>query len=386
MARRQPAKLLFASARAYHFDTARSLQGKLRAILQRLKFGSRFEENEMVAIKMHLGNPGVHRTIPPLFVREVVDELKRIGARPFVTDSARLPGYIYLQHAWKNGYNPLSLGCPVVIADGLFGNDSIKVKAGKYLEHVSIPSAIYDATGMVVLTHVTGHVAYGFGGALKNVAMGCVSQKCRGEKWYEGDRGRMHTLGGRDIQKFPEKCTHCGACVEICPTESISFAKKGVVITDETCFRCARCAHVCQFEALVVDEFGDDFYEALAEAAKAVDRTFKKGKIVHMSFLIGMQPECDCMPMADTPILQDIGILAGEDCVAIDRATLDLAGSHPPLPDSRAEGMVVTPENDAFSLVADRTPRVTLKHAVKLGLGTNEYKLSEVRGMGKAKK
>lgn len=383
MARRDPAKLYYATARSHYFDTGRSLHGKLRAILKKLKFGSIFSGNELVPVKMHFGNPGVHGTIPPLFVREVVDELKNAGARPFVTDSARLPGYVYLEHAYKCGYNPMTLGCPVTIADGIFGNDSVKVKAGKYLNHVSIPSSIYDATGMVVLTHATGHVAYGFAGALKNIAMGCVAQKCRGQKWQEGDRGRMHTLGGREIEKFPKKCIHCGACIEICPTESISFAKKGVFIRKETCFNCARCAHVCQYGGLSVDEYGADFYEALAEAAKAVLNTFEKGKIIHISFLLDMQPECDCMPISDTPVVQDVGILAGDDCIAIDTATLDLVGSCPPLPDSRAEGMENSPEYDIFSRVNNRTPRVVFNYGAKIGVGTRSYKLTEVKGLAK---
>jgi hypothetical protein len=379
------AELFYATARAYHWDTARSLQGKLQAVIQKLDFGGRFAPRDMVAVKMHFGNPGVHRTIPPLFVRDVVDELKRIGANPFVTDAARLPGYFYLEHAYKNGYNPMTLGCPVIIADGLFGNDSVQVKAGKYLGSVAVPSAIHDADGMVVLTHATGHVAYGFGGALKNIGMGCVCQKSRGKKWSEGDRGRMHTISGREILKHPKKCTHCGACVEICPTESMEFAETGVRMNEETCWKCARCVHVCQYGGLSVNECGDDFYEALAEGAKPAMDTFKKGKVVHISFLINLQPECDCMPMADTSIVQDIGILAGEDMVAIDTATLDLVGSTPPLPNSRAEGIENSPENDAYSQVTKRTPRVTLKYAAKIGLGTEKYKLIEVKGLAKKK-
>ena len=386
MVRRDYAKLYYASARTLHFDTGRSLQGKLKAILRKLKLASVFSEREMVPIKMHLGNPGVHRTIPPLFVREVVDELKEVGARPFVTDSARLPGYVYLEHAYKSGYNPMTFGCPVTIADGLAGNDSIKVKAGKHLKQLSIPSAIHDAKGMIVLTHVTGHVAYGYGGALKNLAMGCISQKCRGENWRDGDRGRMHTFGGREIQKFPAKCIHCGACMEICPTESISFAKKGVMIRKETCFNCARCAHVCKYGALTVDEYGADYYEVLAEAAKAVVKTFDDGRIIHINFMLNMQPECDCMPMCDTPVVQDLGILAGTDCIAIDMATLDLVGSATPLPGSRAEDMTNSPENDVFSQVNNRTPRVTLKYGAKIGIGTTNYKLTEVKGMPRKRK
>ncbi len=385
MARMDPAKLFYADARSYYFDSRRSVQGKLHAIIEKLKFSKHFSERDPVAVKMHFGNPGIHRTIPPLFVRDVVDALKAAGTRPFVTDSARLPGDMYLEHAYKCGYNPMSLGCPVIIADGLFGADSVKVKAGKYLKQVSIPSAIHDAKGMVVLTHATGHVAYGYGGALKNLAMGCVSQKCRGENWSQGDRGRMHTLGGRTIKKHPDKCIHCGACVEICPTESMHFAEKGVVITRETCFNCARCAHVCKYGALTVDEYGDDFYEALAEAAKAAVDTFDDGKIIHISFLLNLQPECDCMPMADTSIVQDLGIVAGYDCVAVDTATLDIVGSAVPLPGSRAEGMQNSPENDVFSQVNNRTPRVYLKYGEKIGLGTTEYKITKVAGLPKPK-
>jgi uncharacterized Fe-S center protein len=152
------------------------------------------------------------------------------------------------------------------------------------------------------------------------------------------------------------------------------------------CWKCARCAHVCQYGGLTVDEQGDDFYEALAEGAKPATTTFEKGKIVYISFLINLQPECDCMPMADTSVVQDIGILAGEDLVAIDTATLDLVGAAAPLPDSRAEGIENSPEHDAFSQVNNRTPRVTLKYAAKIGLGTPKYELIEVKGLSKSSK
>ncbi len=372
------AKLFFADASADRFDYNLSLPAKLDRIIEKLKFDNRFKKGELVAVKMHLGNPGTHRTIPPVLVRKVVDALKEIGARPFVADSVRIHGYKYLQTALENGYNELTLGCPVIMADGIYGNDSVEVKAGKHLKTALIPSAFYDATAMVVLTHATGHAAYGFAGAMKNIAMGLIGHHCRGGSWESGGRGQMHIIGSTKFNVNMKKCTGCFLCYEICPLDAIEKAGKKIKINWDNCWRCLRCTRVCPTGALMQPEITDDFYEAIAEGAKAAMTTFQPHKVQHISFLLDLQPECDCMPMSGVPLVSDIGILAGEDMIAIDWATLDMIADSKPNPGSMAEHLENTRENDVFAQVNNRNTRKYLEFADKLGVGTTRYKIENV--------
>lgn len=370
--------IYFASARADRFDYRVSMPAKLDRIIDKLKFNKHFQVKELVAIKMHLGNPGTHRTIAPVLVKHVVDAVKAMGAYPFVADSVRIPGYQYLQTASENGYNEQTLGCPVIMADGIFGNDAVEVKAGKHLKKAYIPSAFHDVKSMVVLTHVTGHAAYGLGGAMKNIAMGLMGHHCRGGSWSEGGRGKMHMMGEKKFVTKLENCVLCKSCINICPLEAISVDGKKIKIDWDKCWRCLRCTRVCQYGALVQPKVTEDFYEALAEGAKAAMDTFEPGKVQHISFLLNLQPECDCMPMSDVPLVTDIGILAGEDMIAIDWATLDLVGKLAPCANSQAEGMSNSPEHDVFSQVNKREPRKYLLAAEKIGLGSTKYKIMKV--------
>ena len=374
----QTSTLYFANAKATRFDYKASLVAKLDRIIERLEFAKHFEKGELVAVKMHLGNPGSHRTIPPVLVKRVVDAIKKIGAKPFVADSVRLPGYLYLETANENGYNAQTLGCPVIMADGIFGNDSVEVKAGRHLKTALIPSAFYDVKSMVVLTHATGHAAYGFGGAMKNIAMGLIGHHCRGSSWEDGGRGLMHMVGGRKFDVQLENCELCGQCVEICPLGAINVADERIEIDWNKCWRCLRCTRVCQFGALLSPKVSDDFYEAQAEGAKAAMSTFESGKVLHISFLLNLQPECDCMPMSGIPVVSDIGLLGGQDMIAIDWATLDMVGDSQPNSGSQAEGMKNSREKTVFCQINNRNSRRTLEFAEKMGLGSTKYEIVDI--------
>jgi uncharacterized protein len=378
MSKEKISQLYFASARSPLFSYATSMPAKLDKIIEKLQFDKHFDKGEMVAVKMHFGNPGTHRTIAPVFVRQVVDALKAVGAIPFVADSVRIKGHEYLHTANINGYNSMTLGCPVIMADGIFGNDSVEVEAGRILKKVPVPSVFYDVTGMVVLTHATGHAAYGFGGAMKNIAMGLASHHARGGSWTSCGRGKMHLIGRETFEYNAEKCTMCGQCEDICPLGAITMEGGLMQFDWNSCWRCLRCTRVCQSGALVQPEVTDDFYEALSEGAKAAMNTFKPGKVQHISFLLNLQPECDCMPMSDTPLVSDIGILAGEDMIAIDWATLDMVGDMVPCGGSQAEGMKNSRERDVFSQVNNREPRKYLRFAEQMGLGSTSYQISNI--------
>jgi uncharacterized Fe-S center protein len=372
-------KLYFIDSRVEKFDYRYGLLGKLEKILEKIDLRRYFSKGELVPVKMHLGNPGAHHTIRPNFVRLVVDQLKRIRTKPFVTDSARIKAYEYLEVANQMGYNPLSLGAPVIIADGIFGLDSIKVEAGEILKELYIPSAIYDAPSMMVLSHVKGHIDSSYAGAIKNLAMGCVSAVPRGGRWKDGGRGKMHFQMEQDLMTWNESlCTFCGICANTCPQDAIEVTADSFKVDERSCWRCGRCVRVCPEGALTVPISMENFQISLAEATKAVLSTFKSGKVFYINFLMDIQPECDCMAVSDTPVVQDQGILLGDDIVAIDKASLDLIAKAQPLPQSKAEGMKVEKGSDVLSMIHRKNAKIQIEAAERVGLGKSNYQLEKV--------
>lgn len=369
----------FATARAVRWDYEYSLAARLERLLERLELANRIEKDEVVAIKTHFGSPGAHRIVRPIFLRKVADAIQAVGGKPFVCDTVRINGWDYLEVANRNGINPLSMGCPVILADGLFGCDSVEVKAGPVLGSVRVASAIYDAPAMVVVSHCKGHVGAGYGGAIKNLAMGGVAGRHRSGDWRQA-RGHIHAAGAEStLERDPERCTLCLQCLHVCPTEAISQVGNTLVVDDEKCWRCGRCERVCPEGAIRLQKRGEDeFQAALAEAAQAVLSTFQPGKVVYLNFAVEVQPECDCMPMADTPLVQDQGIFGGEDVVAVEQATLDRINSALPLPDSAAADRGVKPGQRILpqTLGVDGQPHVDA--AAALGLGSQQYRLVEV--------
>ena len=353
------------------------LMGKFENFLKDFDFSSFIPKDDVVPLKMHLGNQGAFRTIRPQFVKLVVDAVRRVPAKPFVTDSVRIPGYDYLDVAKDAGYTHLTLNAPVVLADGIFGRDSIKVRAGDLLGEMSIASAIHDAKSMVVLTHVKGHIQAVLGGALKNISMGGVSQAPRGGDWHQG-RGKMHFLMGDLMQWDETKCIVCLDCMNVCPAECITFPDDTYTVNKEKCWRCGRCARVCPVEAISVPVTHELFMRAVAEGARAVLSTFEPHRIVYVNFLLEMQPECDCMPLADPPVAQDQGILISDDPVAIDTATLDILSRVQPLPGSRAADITPKEGWDVLSLLHKKDARLQIKEAEAMGLGTSDYELVAV--------
>ena len=371
------AKVYFLTARVYKWEYKNSLLGRFENLLKKMDFDKKIREGELIPIKTHFGSEGANQTIKPSFIRKIVEAVKAVSGKPFVTDSTRIQPYEYLEVANQNGYNAASLGAPVIIADGIFGNDSVTVKAGELLGEVCIPSAIYDAHSMIVISHFKGHIQAGIGGAIKNLAMGGVSYHPRGGDWKKG-RGRMHFLIGDKMKWIKEKCNLCKTCVNICPTDAVSVEDEKIVVSDKDCWRCGRCSRVCPKEALIVPQTDILFHKSLAEGAKAVLDTFKdKKKILYINFLLDIQPECDCMSVCDVPVIQNIGILVGEDPVAIDKASLDLVMKEKTLPSSLAEGIEQTRDQDVFSILHKKNSKGHIQEAENLELGTQKYEIVE---------
>jgi len=367
----------FSSARATKWKYDDSMPGKLEKLLKLFQLSKYFEKDEWVAIKTHFGSEGAHRIVRPVFLRKVVEELKRIGAKPFVTDSVRIKGLDYLEVANQNGINHLTVGAPVVIADGLYGNDNIMVKAGELLGEIAIASLIYDVPAMVVCSHVKGHIQAGYGGAIKNIAMGGVSSRHRECGWKCG-RGAMHTIGEGILTWDKEKCELCYQCMEICPLDVIKFENNKLKWDPKECWRCGRCERVCQTNAIKLPKDDERFMKSLAESAKTVLSTFKPYKVIYINFLTEIQPECDCMPVADVPVIQDIGILISDDIVSIEQASIDLLLRSHPLPQSATDEKDINKGDDILFKLSLKPYWLQVEEAERLGLGSRQYKIIEV--------
>lgn len=367
----------FSTARTLRWDQRHSVPGKLESLLRRLDLANRFIAEDWVAIKTHWGSPGAFRIVPPVMLRKVVDAVRLAGAKPFVTDTVRIKGLDYLEVANQNGLNHLSCGAPVVLADGIHGKDSVLVQAGPLLGSIAVASAIHDAAAMIVCTHTKGHINSGYAGAIKNLAMGCVSGRHRLEGWKKG-RGAMHCHGEHGLDWNPELCVFCGQCADVCPLHSIEFRDNAFTYDRDECWHCARCTRVCQEGALTLPQDDVTFQKSMAEAAAAVLSTFKRNKVVYVNFLLAVQPECDCMPVADVPVVQDQGIMVSDDLVAIEQASLDMLRAAPPLPQSAADEAGAKPGDDILSLINPRPMQVQIDESERLGLGTRKYELVRV--------
>jgi len=370
-------KIYFSSARTLRWDYSHSVPGKLETLLGKMDFPGRFAKDGWVAIKTHWGSHGAFRIVAPVMIRKVVDAVKEAGAKPFVTDTVRIMGLDYIEVANQNGLNHLSCGAPVVLADGLYGKDSILVKAGPILGEIAVASAIHDVPAMVVCSHTKGHINSGYAGALKNLAMGCVSSRHRQHGWKKG-RGSMHCHGEMGLRWNAEICTFCEQCKNICPLHAIDFKEGSFVMDENNCWHCGRCSRVCQEGALTLPQDDETFQKSLAEAAAAVLSTFKKGKVVYVNFLLQVQPECDCMPVADVPVIQDQGIMISDDIVAIEQASLDMLKAAPPLPQSAIEEAGINPGEDIMFKLNPRPMQIQIDEAERLGLGSKEYELVKI--------
>lgn len=367
----------YASARVSKWKYEDSMPGKLEGLMERCGLDNYFDKDEWVAVKTHFGSYGAHRIVRPVFIRKVVDMLKRIGARPFVTDTVRLKGLEYLEVANRNGVNHLSVGAPVVVADGLFGNDNVLVDAGEILGRIAVASLIYDVRAMVVCSHVKGHINAGYAGAIKNIAMGAVSASHRSRGWKCG-RGALHTIGEGEMQWNAEICEYCNQCADICPLDVIDFRDNAIEWDREKCWRCGRCERGCRTDAIHFPKDDERFMRSLAEAAAAVLSTFKGKKVIYVNFLTEIQPECDCMPAADVPVLQDAGIVMSDDIVAVEQASIDLIERSAVLGNSLAGDEGISEAKDFFYKLHEKPYSIQLEEAERLGLGTRDYELIHI--------
>ena len=328
----------------------------------------------LAAIKLHFGEIGNDTFISPVLVRAIVEKLKKYGASPFLTDTATLysgsrhNAVDHLRTAFLHGFGPEAAGAPVVIADGLRGNDWREVKVSlKHFKKVKIASAILDADSLLAVTHFKGHEMAGFGGAIKNLAMGCAPPA--GKR----DQHSPRFMVGEG------KCIGCAECLKVCPQKALTVADKKASIDKSLCIGCGECLTVCRSKAITIDwatELGP-FTEKMVEYAFGAVKG-RKAKTGYFNFLVNITPDCDCVPWSDAPIVPDIGILASTDPVAIDKACLDLVNQQAGLSGSHLKANHGPGEHKFLGLWNYTLGDLQLSYAQEIGLGTQRYELVEI--------
>ncbi len=351
-----------------------SMVARAGSLLERAGLGATIAENDIVAVKLHFGEAGNTGFVHPVFVREVVARIKKAGGKPFLTDANTLYSGMrsnavdHVRCAIQNGFGFATVDAPIVIADGIDGRDAVDVRVdGEHFETVRIGAAAVRADAMVVVTHVKGHEAAGFGGALKNVGMGLG---CRSAKQ------RMHADFSPKVD--PELCTACSRCVKWCPVHAIAIGPDRVATVDyATCYGCGECVAACPSGAIAVQwrQKPEALQEKIVEHVRGA-LAGKEGKVVYISFVTSVSPDCDCWAFSDAPIVGDIGVLASTDIVAIDRAAYDLVTAAAGLPGSRGEGL--GQGADKFTAVTGVDGTRAITYAEQLGLGTTDYELVTV--------
>jgi uncharacterized Fe-S center protein len=367
-------QVYFGSARQARLEAAETLPAKLDLILERLQLRERVKD-ETVAIKMHTGSNIGYSTVHPVFVRRVVQAVKDGGGKPFVTDIAW-----DVQDAYARGYTAETLGCPIYPAAGPDEKYSYAhTRPFKNITDWHLAGMIQDATFLINVAHVKGHPSCGFGGAFKNLALGCMAGQTR---------SAMHDTMQYDRYWFPEKCPDEEVrrrIVEACPHEAIVFDRDDPTqlhLHFEPCNQCGRCLKVAPPGSLRIDPVNfHAFQEACAISVSISLSTFEPGKAVHLALATHMTPVCDCFGFTGLPILPDAGIFGSDDIVALEQAVLDVTGRTPLLEENVPTAMEVhTREGHPFRWLHGplKDPYLVVEYGERLGLGSRQYELVDV--------
>ena len=336
--------------------------------------------NKYVAIKIHFGEPGNLAYLRPNYAKVVADVVKELGGKPFLTDcntlyvGGRKNALDHIDAAYLNGFTPMSTGCNVIIADGLKGNTEVLVPVnGEYVKEAKIGAEVMNADIVISLNHFKGHECTGFGGAIKNIGMGCGSRAGKME---------MHSSGKPRV--IDSKCKKCKQCIKICAHSAISYDENGIAKIDHNkCVGCGRCIGICNFDAVksASDATSDLLNMKMVEYALAV---VKDRPQFHISLICDVSPNCDCHAENDAPIVPNIGMLASFDMVALDRACADLVNKQAIVENSNlGENIKKYDKSMMDKLMGDRFMmnhpdtnwESQITHGEKIGLGTSEYEL-----------
>ncbi len=364
------------SSRVYFIDFRATYKenflSKLNRLMDTTGLPSVLKKRDLAAIKLHFGEMGNTAYIRPVFLRQIVESVGATGAVPFLTDANTLYAGTrgdaphHLATAIRNGFAYPVVNAPLIIADGMRGRSETAVEIHqKHFEKVYIGKEIVEADALISVAHFKGHELSGFGGALKNVGMGCASR-----------RGKLEQHSDVAPKVNRKKCVGCGECVLHCSQHALSLAEKKASVNVETCIGCGECILVCERGAVQIqwNQSIPIFMESMMEYAMGVLKN-KAGKAFFINFINHVSPACDCVPYNDAPIVRDIGVVASLDPVAIDQASVDLVNREPVLADACLTDHTGSGDDKFRGIYPTVDWALQLDYAEKIGLGSRNYEL-----------
>ena len=369
----------FSDCRARGKDEA--LYRKIGRLFDAAQFSGKIDKGDLVALKTHWGLPGNQRHVRPEHVRAIVEKVKEAGGHPYVLETTgvglsglRGNGARYLEAAYGNGFTHDVLRAPVVLGDGVKGLWGVRVNfKGLRLKEVEIAQGLAEADAVFVLSHFKAHPQTCLAGALKQIGIGGVTKI---------GKAKIHL--DRKPAINPEKCDNCGVCVKFCPFSAIEESEGKPKIQPNLCQLGCACWEVCPKDAITswkeLSANNEEFSLRMVDAAAAIIEHVGREKIGYVNFAYDITPHCDCFSYGDVPIVPDIGVLASDDPVAIDQASVDLVIKSPGIPRSvLEEKKCLEPGCDKFKAIFPDTDwGWQLEAAENLGLGRRNYELIKI--------
>ena len=350
-----------------------NLPQKLSRLVKTAGIKDIVKKNDLISVKIHFGEKGNTAYIRPVFIRQIIETLKDFKAKPFLTDAntlyagTRSNSVSHIHTAIENGFSYSSMDAtPIIIADGLRGKSENKVTIDqKNCKHVYIGSEIINSDALVSVAHFKGHELSGFGGTIKNIGMGCASRKGKLD---------MHSTVSPKIKR--KKCIGCAECEKHCPAQAIELKEKKAYLDPKKCIGCAECIVRCPTGSVMINwnQAVPVFLEKMMEYTLGVLKN-KKEKSFFINFITDIAPKCDCLPYNEAPIVNNVGVLASTDPVAIDQASADLVNDQKALPGTLLKTNLNPGEDKFKGLYPDVDWEYQLEYAQKIGLGTRKYNL-----------
>ncbi len=355
-------QVYFADIKVKKLQADKTLPAKFRRMLAKADLKA-LVKGKKVCVKMHLGGNMGYTTIHPYFVRLLVEEIKKAGARAvFVADGSA-------KGSEARGYTRRTIKAkPTSLFGGL--NSTIKTKIGfKTLDEALLSKKVLNSDVLIVFSHVKGHGTCGFGAAGKNIAMGCVPRKTR---------TKLHALEG-GLEWDESKCIHCNKCIEECPNDANKFDDKNQYkINFHNCTFCQHCMLACPEGAInITNAAYPDFQQGMALVVNKFLEHFQEN-IFFINLLTNITIFCDCWGMSTANLVPDIGILASRDIVSIDRASLDMIKVENFMDRGMPEGRELGEGDHLFEKIHGKNPYLMSEFLADLNAGSKEYRLEEI--------